>query len=163
MRTAGLSVTIGLLVVAAAAVAGQAPATAGQGKGRGVTGEAIEAVADAYVKAALAGDAKAIAALYTEDAIEMPPNAPMVKGRAAILQYYQKEFGGGTTMNSFTLVHLESQATGDRAYQQSVTPKGATSAVTDSGKYAVILKRVGGDWQVAYAIYNSDQPPQPKR
>ena len=71
-------------------------------------------------------------------------------------------------MNSFTLVHLESQATGDRAYdvgtyQQSVTPKGATSAVTDSGKYAVILKRVGGDWQVAYAIYNSDQPPQPKR
>ena len=168
MRTAGLSVTIGFLVVAAAAVAGQSPATAGQGKGRGDSGEAIKAVADAYVKAALAGDAKAIAALYTEDAIEMPPNAPMVKGRAAILQYYQKELGGGTTMNSFTLVHLESQATGDRAYdvgtyQQSVTPKGATSAVTDSGKYTVILKRVGGDWQVAYAIYNSDQPPQPKR
>ena len=116
MRTAGLSVTIGLLVVAAAAVAGQAPATAGQGKGRGDSGEAIKAVADAYVKATLAGDAKAIAALYTEDAIEMPPNAPMVKGRAAILQYYEKEFGGGTTINSFTLVHLESQATGDRAY-----------------------------------------------
>ena len=120
--------TIGFLVVAAAAVAGQSPATAGQGKGRGDGGEAIKAVADAYVKAALAGDANAIAALYTEDAIEMPPNAPMVKGRAAILQYYQKEFGGGTTMNSFTLVHLESQATGDRAYdvgtsQQSVAPK----------------------------------------
>jgi hypothetical protein len=40
-----------------------------------------------------------------------------------------------------------------------VTPKGATNPVTDSGKYTVILKRVGSAWQVAYAIYNSDQPP----
>ncbi len=167
MRTAGLSIAIGFLVVAAAA-AGQAPATAGQGKGRGNSGEAIKAVADAYVKATLAGDAKAIAALYTEDAIEMPPHTPMIKGRAAILGYYQQEFSAGTTMNTFTLTHLESHVEGDRGYdvgtyQQSVTPKGETSAVTDSGKYAVILKRVGSDWQVAYAIYNSDNPPPTKR
>jgi uncharacterized protein (TIGR02246 family) len=168
MRTTALSGAIVLFVVTAAAVAGQAPATAGQGKGRGEGGDAIRAVADAYVKASLAGDAKAIAALYTEDAIEMPPNQPMIKGRAGILQYYQKEFGSGMTMNSFTLSHIESQATGDRGYdvgtyQQSVTPKGAASPVTDSGKYTVILKRVGGAWLVAYAIYNSDQPPQPKK
>ena len=51
---------------------------------------AIRAVADMYVKATLAGDAKAIAALYTEDATEMPPNQPAIKGRAAIQQYYEK-------------------------------------------------------------------------
>ena len=31
----------------------------------------------------------------------------------------------------------------------------------DTGKYVVILKRTGGSWKVAYAIYNSDLPPPP--
>jgi hypothetical protein len=39
-----------------------------------------------------------------------------------------------------------------------VTPKGA-APVSDSGKYTVIVKRSGTSWLVAYAIYNSDQPP----
>src|SRR5687768_7438605 len=34
------------------------------------------------------GDADAIAALHTEDAQVMPPNAPMVEGRSAIRAYY---------------------------------------------------------------------------
>jgi ketosteroid isomerase-like protein len=62
---------------------------------------AIKAVADRYVKASLAGDAKAIAELYTEDAVEMPPNEPAIKGRAAIQQYYEKQFKGGK-MSGFT-------------------------------------------------------------
>ena len=33
----------------------------------------VAKVADAYVTASLAGDAKAVAALYTEDAVELPP------------------------------------------------------------------------------------------
>ena len=35
----------------------------------------------------------------------------------------------------------------------------ATAPVSDSGKYTVIVKRSGAGWHVAYAIYNSDQPP----
>ena len=163
-RTAGFAAAVLALVVTSVTLAGQPPGNAGQAKGGAAGADAIKAVADAYVKAALAGDAKAIAALYTEDAIEMPPNAPMIKGRAAIQQFYQKEFGSGTKMNSFTLTHTESHASGDRGYdvgtyQQSVTPKGATAPVSDTGKYVVILKRSGSDWKVAYAIYSSDQPP----
>ena len=163
MRTAGLSAAIVLLAVTTTAVSTQKPAAPGQAKGRGEGTDAITAIGDAYVKAVIAGDAKAIAALYTEDAIEMPPNEPMIKGRAAILQYYQKEMGAGMTMNSFTLKHIETHASGDHGYdvgtyQQSITPKGATGPVTDTGKYTIIVKRVGGAWQVAYAIYNSDQP-----
>ena len=52
----------------------------------GSAAAAIREVADAYVKATTSGDAKAVAALYTEDAVEMPPNLPPVKGRAAIQQ-----------------------------------------------------------------------------
>ena len=153
-----LSGALLLLVLAVAAVSGQAPAMS-----KAAAADAVKAVADSYVKATLAGDAKAIAALYAEDAVEMPPNQPMIKGRAAIQAYYEKEMGSGMKVNSFTLVHLDTHAAGDRGYdvgtyRQSVTPKGA-APVSDSGKYTVIVKRSGAGWQVAYAIYNSDQPP----
>jgi hypothetical protein len=62
---------------------------------RGANDPAIVAVADQYIKATMAGDAKAIAALYTDDAVEMPPNEPSVKGSAAIQQMYEKNFQGG--------------------------------------------------------------------
>jgi uncharacterized protein (TIGR02246 family) len=121
---------------------------------------AIRAVADAYVNATLAADAKAIADLYTDDAIEMPPNLPLVKGRAAIQQYYEKQFAAGKIAR-FSLTHLETRAIGDTGYdvgtyQQNITPA-TGAAIDDSGKFTVILKRTGGRWKVAYAIYNSDR------
>jgi uncharacterized protein (TIGR02246 family) len=125
---------------------------------------AITAIADQYVKATLAGDAKAIAALYTEDAVEMPPNEPVVKGRAAIQQMYEKSFKGAK-IGSFVISHIESRSSGDTGYdtgtyRQSITPAGGME-IKDTGKYVVILKRVSGSWKVAYAIYNSDLPPPP--
>ena len=132
----------------------QAPAAGGDA--------AIRAVADQYVKATLAGDAKAIAALYTDDAVEMPPNAPLIKGKAAVEQYYVQQFAAGK-ISKFSLTHLETRATGDSGYDigtftQTIGPaKGAP--MNDSGKYVVILKRVGGAWKVSNAIYNSDNPP----
>ena len=38
----------------------------------------------------MAQDAAAIAKLFTADGVEMPPNAPMQKGRAAIEAYHKK-------------------------------------------------------------------------
>jgi uncharacterized protein (TIGR02246 family) len=127
---------------------------------------AIKAVADSYVKASLAGDVKAIVALYTDDAMEMPPNQPMIKGKAGLQQYYEKMMAGAK-LTSFTLDHIESQQAGDigydvGTYRQSMTPAGG-QAMSESGKYCVLLKRVGGTWKVAYAIYNSDVPPQPMK
>ena len=132
--------------------------------GRGATDPAIAAVADHYVKATLAGDAKAVAALYTEDAVEMPPNLPAVKGRAAIQQYYEMGFKEAK-ISQFSITHVESRSTGDTGYdagtyRQTATPTGGPE-IKDTGKYVVILKRIGGSWKVAYAIYNSDLPPPP--
>jgi uncharacterized protein (TIGR02246 family) len=126
---------------------------------------AIVAVADTYVAATLKGDTAGVVALYTDDAMEMPPNAAPVKGRAAIEQYYRKQFGGGKP-SAFTLEHLESRSAGDigydiGTYRQTMTPTGATAPMNDTGKYVVVLHRTGGKWKVAYAIYNSDNPPPP--
>jgi hypothetical protein len=70
---------------------------------------AIRAVADAYVKATLAADAKAIADLYTDDAIEMPPNQPLVKGRAAIAEHHPGNWRGA---RRFGQIHRHSETHG---------------------------------------------------
>ena len=89
MRTVALA---GMIAITTASIVAQGkpdrPATAASPAG--LAAAAIREVADAYVKATTSGDAKAVAALYTEDAVEMPPNLPPVKGRAAIQQYLRQ-------------------------------------------------------------------------
>ena len=154
------AVTVGVALVSTASASQSKPQPAATADTR----TAIVAIADQYVKATLAADAKAIAALYTDDAVEMPPNHPPVKGRAALQQFYEKQFAMGKISN-FTLQHLETRGTGDDGYdvgtyRQTMAPaKG--QPMSDTGKYVVILKRTDGSWKVKYAIYNSDMPPPP--
>ena len=148
------------------AVAAQGDEARGQAAASGGgTAAAIRQVADAYVKATTSGDAKAVAALYTEDAVEMPPNLPMVKGRAAIQQYDEKVFASGFKVSNFALKHLDTHATGDSGYdvgtyEQTAAQPSAATPSADTGKYAVIVKRTPNGWKVAYAIYNSDSAPK---
>jgi uncharacterized protein (TIGR02246 family) len=158
MRIGSVSAFVLVATILAGPAMSQTPRTGGAGD------QAIVKVADAYVKASLAGDVKAMVALYTDDAIEMPPNQPAVKGRAAIEQYYVKEIAAAK-LTAFTLTHVETVASGDVGYDvgtytQTVTTKDG-KAHASTGKYTVIMKRSGGDWKVAYAIYNGDQPPPP--
>ena len=153
------------LILALVSASKFAPASAAQTPAAATSSidAAIKAVSDAYVKATLAADAKAVADLYADDAIEMPPNMPLVKGRTAIQQYYEKQFAAGKIAR-FSLTHLETRAIGDTGYdvgtyQQNISPA-TGAAMDDSGKFTVILKRTGGRWRVAYAIYNSDRPMQ---
>jgi uncharacterized protein (TIGR02246 family) len=133
------------------------PVAAQGGKDPGIT-----KVADAYVKATLARDAKALAALYAEDAVDMPPNQPTVRGRADIEAHYQKLFTNPIMkLEGFTLTHSDTTAAGNVGYDvgmysQTLTIEG--KQVQDTGRYVVILRRSGGDWKIVYAIYNSDQP-----
>jgi uncharacterized protein (TIGR02246 family) len=157
MRTAAI---VGFTLVSSLAF-GAKPQAGRQAAG---SDAGIKQIADSYVKATLAGDPKAVAALYTEDAVEMPPNTPPIKGRAAIEAYYTKMMSGGGKVNSFSIDHTESHASGDTGYdvgtyKQSMTPPGATAPLSETGKYVVLLKKTAGAWKVAYAIYNSDAPP----
>lgn len=128
---------------------------------------AVIAVADAYVAAVLKGDSAAVARLYTDDAVEMAPGMPSVKGKAAIQEHYGKLFGGPGKVTAFTLDHVEARTSGDLGYdvgtyRQAMSPAPAGAPPEDAGKYVVVLKRTGGQWKVAYAIYNSDlAPPTP--
>ena len=135
-----------------------APHTSGPASKTGSA--AVIAVADAYVAAVLKGDAAVVAKLYRDDAVEMAPGETPVRGRAAIEAFYEHQFEHGRISN-FTIEHLDSKAEGASGYdvgtyRQTISlPNG--DDVEDSGKYIVIVKRTGGSWKVAYAIYNSDR------
>ena len=146
MRHAIRAFQLGVLL-SVGLVSSSVPVTA-QG---GAKDPAVVAIADAYTKASLAGDVKAIVALYTEDGVELPPNHAPVRGPAAIEAFYNEQMQSAK-LTAFSLEHWESRVSGDvgydvGAYKQTLKPADGP-AVNDSGKYAVILKRVGGAWKV---------------
>lgn len=128
---------------------------AGAVRGQGKTDPTLNKLAAEFEAAFNAQDAKKLAALYAEDAVVMPANRPMVKGRAAIEADVQRDFKSGVT--KLQLKPMESAITGDRAYEA-----GTSTVVVNGqqlpGKYVVIFKRVGNDWKIAYDSYSTDQP-----
>lgn len=117
---------------------------------------------DAYPRAVLAGDATAVAAMYVDDAIELPPGDAPVEGRAAIERHYRTLFEGPVKVTAFTFSHLASTAEGNVAYDAGtyersiLLPSGQTVSCT--GKYLVVLRRVENQWKAMYVIYNVDNP-----
>jgi uncharacterized protein (TIGR02246 family) len=108
--------------------------------------------ADAYGR----GDAKAVAAFYTEDAIAFPPGAEMVKGREAIQQMWQETMHSGVKSLSFTVIDVGTS--GDLAHEtgtakMNIQPAGK-DPTTASIKYAVVWKKQGNDWKLHRDIWN---------
>ena len=123
---------------------------------------AVGQVHEAYVAARNAGNAASVAALYTDDAVVMPPNLPEVKGKEAIQLFYQAYID----KFSYEIVapQVEAAASGNWAfgrgtYAVKVTPKAGGKATDDSGRYLLILTRqTEGPWKIARHIWSSDRP-----
>ncbi len=118
---------------------------------------AIEATSKAYLKAVLDGDWDAVAATYTEDAMIMPPNSPVVKGRANIKKYFE----GFPPISEISAENVEVVGQEDIAYVRgtykvAIAVEGA-EPVTDFGKFVDILrKQPDGTWLFHRDISNSD-------
>lgn len=156
----GLVSVIGMLAAGCGALALGSPVRGGM-VGMPGSDPAIAKVREAYRSAVLAGDASAVAAVFGEEGVEMPPASPPVRGRAAIERYYRGLFASGLKFQSFELAPSEERVIGDVAYvagtsRQTVVPPGAPSGSDCPGKFLVVLKRDKGSWRVAYAIYNMD-------
>jgi len=120
--------------------------------------------ADAYLKAVVAGDAPAVAAMFDDDAILMPPNQRLLRGRLAIQHFYEGWCHSPMKPASFSFDHVEATVSGDSAYDVGTykmsIPTGPGRSVDDEGKYTAVLKRSAGGWKIAYLIFNSDLPLQ---
>jgi len=127
----------------------------------GADEQAIRGQVDQWLKLVKAKDAAGIAALYTEDGAVMPPNGPIGNGHAAIQQTWAGMMGTPGFDLTFVPDQIIVSSAGDMAldrgtYKLNIAPNG--KAQTDTGKYVVVWRKIGGEWKAAADIFNSDLP-----
>lgn len=113
---------------------------------------AIEAAMGRYVAASNRGDIEALAALYADDAVLLPPDHGPIEGRKAIAEFWRQG-----TDDSLTITTLRIEVDGDLGYLVGRYRLPATEREpADSGKYLMCLRRQrDGAWKVAADIWNS--------
>ena len=159
------------LVVAAitmfVATACAAPKTS-DGAGAGITptdSAAIVALDSRLATAGLAGNWDAWGAEFTSDPVRLPPNAPILVGKAAADAFNRSSPKFATFEVAVTsVIGRGDVAVATGTFKASV-PVGkdatgkATPAINDVGKFMqVLMKQSDGGWKIARDIWNSDLP-----
>ena len=126
---------------------------------------AIEAANAKMVADYAAGDAKALALAYTDDAVMLPPDATRVVGHAAIEALWKGWIDAG--IKNLTLKSTDLEISGDLAYEvgdialQMPLKGGNPSPAT--GTYVFVWRRGGdGVWRVKVDTWNGPVPAEAK-
>lgn len=115
----------------------------------------LKMLADTFVAGGAKGDAALITSIYADDAVLMPPNAPAVRGREAIRQFWTGMLQGGTF--GIALKPQSIAVHGDLAVEQGMYE--LTSPVQESGKYVLVFRKQNGKWLAVSDIWNANQAP----
>jgi len=119
---------------------------------------AIEAANAKFSEAFARGDAKALAAMYTSDAIAFPPDGEMIRGNEAIGEFWKSTRESG--VQSVALTTVDVGRSGDIAYEVgkvslTIQPAGK-EPTTAMAKYVVVWKRqADGSWKLHRDIWNN--------
>jgi uncharacterized protein (TIGR02246 family) len=101
-----------------------------------------------------------LALLYAEDAVWMPQNSPVIKGRAAIEAAFTERYKGPGVLRFTGTASAISGTLAFVAATYTVTvPAEGGATVSFPAKALTVFKRVGNDWKIAYDMQNADQPP----
>jgi uncharacterized protein (TIGR02246 family) len=121
---------------------------------------ALKAITAAWLAAYNVGDVEKIVAMYTDDAVLMPPHAPVANGHAAIRAFLTADTAAAKTAG-VKLVPGAATAgvSGDTGWESgSYTIVDASGATVDSGSYLSVARRSNGKWLYIRDTYNSDRP-----
>ncbi len=124
--------------------------------------QVIDGVRAAHVAALNVGDAQAWVAQFTDEAVQMPPNAPENVGTEEIALWSQAFLDRFRV--HFALFVSEVRVSENWAFERggySITlTKAGGPPMHDDGKYLTIYERKAGDtWRMARDIWNSNNPP----
>jgi ketosteroid isomerase-like protein len=123
---------------------------------------ALQAVDQNWEKAYNAGNADALASLYDERAVLLPPGAPAVNGRAAIKGFFAKDTAD--SQKAGVAVSLGPKpaggVSGDMGWQSGTyAVKDKTGKVVETGKYLSVSMKKGGKWLYVRDTWNADGAP----
>lgn len=120
------------------------------------TQERIEKGTAAFEETFNAGDAKAAAAFYTDDATVLPPGVAPVGGAEAIVAYFQKVIDAGIKLD---LESVEVVEAGDFVFDVGTFASTRPDGSVNRGKMMAVLQRGDdGRWRVHRVIWNTDSP-----
>jgi uncharacterized protein (TIGR02246 family) len=124
--------------------------------------QGIDDLMAAWETGALANDAAAITALYSEDAVLQPPNAPKAVGSAAI-QAALTEMLAATPFTAIDIVSdgIEVSASGDIAWAHGTYTSTNTvngEPYEDTGKWLSVYENRDGQWKHVADSWNSNTP-----
>ncbi len=113
----------------------------------------IRANVAAFERNVRAQDASGVAeAFYAEDGMVMPPDQPVVRGRARIAEFWQGMFNAGLREAALTIEQLE--ASGDIAYEIGRFELQVGEA-KPTGKYVVVHRRqANGKWRAIADMFS---------
>ena len=129
--------------------------------------EAIQALCVQWVTALEAGDVDGLLALYTDDAVRLPPGGPSYSGKAAFEEYFRGLF---ETISAEVVWPVEGTeeiiVADDLAFHLSeyilfITPNEGGETMEEKGKVVEIIQRQPDDsWKLAREIWNITPPPE---
>jgi len=118
----------------------------------------IKAVIQQLTEAFNAKDAAKAAALYTPEAVVMPPNKTLSRGRNFVEQYYTARFGEGASELALQPNEIKGSGTlavamGD--YRLTLAPAQGPRR-RDRGKFVWIFRELNNTWMIDGIIFSSD-------
>ena len=119
--------------------------------------EAIRRSAADLAAAFNAGQIDKVVEFYADNSVFMPPNAPLLRGRDPLKEFYAGMIAKGAT--DLKLEPDEVSGHGPIAYESgtySVSYK--NGATRDRGKYLLVLRNTAGTWRTEKTIWSSDLP-----
>ena len=125
---------------------------------------ALQAADQNWVKAYNAGNADAVASLYDEQAVLLPPGVPAVNGRAAIKAFFANDTAASQRAGvTFTLDPKPAGgASGNMGWQSGTyAVKDKAGKVVESGKYLSVSMKRNGKWLYVRDTWNADAAPAP--
>jgi ketosteroid isomerase-like protein len=116
---------------------------------------AIRASIDSFTAYVVTHRDSMAAAMYTENAAFMPPNQPIVQGRAAIRAWIKAQ----PRISQFTGSAIEINGREDLAYVRGTYQLTYLAGGTDHGKFVEVRQRDNNRrWLMIADIFNSDAP-----
>ena len=95
--------------------------------------------------------------LYADNSVFMPPNAPTLRGREPLREFYQDLIGRATNLRLET---EDVAGYGPLAYETGTySLLYQDGAVRDRGKYVFVWRRMNDIWRTEKTIWSSDLPP----
>jgi len=125
----------------------------------------IDALNSKLIKANIAGDMETVATFYTDDIIHMPNYAPMVKGKATMIEKENETVEAGYKMlsmnlNNTDIIPVKNLVIEVGEFAISLTIPGMSMPVADKGKYLTVWERqMDGSLKIKIETWNTDTNP----